>query len=93
MNDLYDVALQDTPEGIRLQWSIKEDRKVWRGLREGAYMLRTNLTAGTAEELWARYVQLTEAEASFRALKSELSIRHGDARSEIFPRILEAIHV
>jgi hypothetical protein len=38
-------------------------------------MLRTNLTAGTAEELWARYMQLTEAEASFRALKSELSIR------------------
>jgi transposase len=26
-------------------------------------------------ELWSRYMQLTEAEASFRALKSELSIR------------------
>ena len=38
-------------------------------------MLRTNLQAGTAEELWSRYMQLTEAEASFRALKSELSIR------------------
>ena len=38
-------------------------------------MLRTNLQAGTATELWSRYMQLTEAEASFRALKSELSIR------------------
>lgn len=38
-------------------------------------MLRTNIKAGTAEELWAKYMQLTEAEASFRALKSELSIR------------------
>jgi len=38
-------------------------------------MLRTNLQVGTAEELWSRYMQLTEAEASFRALKSELSIR------------------
>jgi transposase len=75
VSDLYDVALRDTPDGIRLQWWIKEDRKVWRGLREGAYMLRTNLQAGTAEELWSRYMQLTEAEASFRALKSELSIR------------------
>src|SRR6516225_10415121 len=75
VNDLYAVGLRDTPEGVRLQWSIKEDRKVWRGLREGAYMLRTNLQAGTAEELWSRYMQLTEAEASFRALKSELSIR------------------
>ena len=75
VNDLYDVALRDTPDGIRLQWSIQEDRKIWRGLREGAYMLRTNLQEGTAEELWSRYMQLTEAEASFRALKSELSIR------------------
>jgi len=75
VNDLYEVALRDTPDGVRLQWSIKEERKIWRGLREGAYMLRTNLQAGTAEELWSRYMQLTEAEASFRALKSELSIR------------------
>jgi hypothetical protein len=75
VNDLYDVALRDTPQGVRLQWSIKEDRQAWRQLREGAYMLRTNLQAGTAEELWSCYMQLTEAEASFRALKSELSIR------------------
>jgi hypothetical protein len=75
VNDLYEVAVHDTPEGIRLFWEIKEDRKVWRGLREGAYMLRTNVEADTAEELWSRYMQLTEAETSFRALKSELSIR------------------
>jgi transposase len=75
VNDLYEVGLCDTPEGVRLTWKMKQDRKQWRELREGAYMLRTNLTADTAEELWSRYMQLTEAEASFRALKSELSIR------------------
>jgi transposase len=75
VSDLYEVALQDTPDGIRLHWEIKQDRKVWRELREGAYMLRTNLQAGTAEELWSQYMQLTEAEASFRTLKSELCIR------------------
>ncbi len=75
VNDLYEVALRDTPEGVRLHGGIKEERKVWRELREGAYLLRTNLQAGTADELWSRYMQLTEAEASFRALKSELSIR------------------
>jgi hypothetical protein len=58
-----------------LYWQIKEDRKNWRESREGAYLLRTNLQAETAEELWAKYMQLTEAEASFRALKSELSMR------------------
>src|SRR5271169_1297045 len=75
VNDLYDVALQDTAKGVRLSWQMKEDRKKWRESREGAYLLRTNLQAETAEELWAKYMQLTEAEASFRALKSELSIR------------------
>ena len=75
VNDLYDLALRDTPEGVRLFWKLKAERKTWRDLREGAYMLRTNLRAGSAEELWSKYMQLTEAEASFRALKSELSIR------------------
>jgi transposase len=75
VNDLYDVALRDTGEGVRLSWQIKDDRKKWRESREGAYLLRTNLQAETAEELWSKYMQLTEAEASFRALKSELSIR------------------
>jgi hypothetical protein len=75
VNDLFEVTLRDTPAGIRLVWEMKEDRKAWRDLREGAYMLRTNLQANSAEELWSKYMQLTEAEASFRALKSELSIR------------------
>jgi transposase len=75
VNDLYDLALRDTAEGVRLSWQMKEDRKNWRESREGTYLLRTNLKAETAEELWTKYMQLTEAEASFRALKSELSIR------------------
>jgi len=75
VNDLYDLDLRDTAEGVRLFWQIKEDRRNWRESREGAYLLRTNLTADTAEELWSKYMQLTEAEASFRALKSELSVR------------------
>lgn len=75
VNDLYEISLRDTAAGVRLSWQMKEDRKRWRESREGAYLLRTNLHAETAEELWSKYMQLTEAEASFRALKSELSIR------------------
>jgi transposase len=75
VNDLYDLDLRDTKEGVRLSWQIKEDRRNWRESREGAYLLRTNLNADTAEELWSKYMQLTEAEASFRSLKGELSIR------------------
>jgi len=75
VNDLYEMALRDTMEGVCLFWQMKEDRKTWRDAREGAYLLRTNLQAETAEALWSKYMQLTEAEASFRALKNELSIR------------------
>lgn len=75
VNDLYEVALENTPQGTRLLWKMKEERRAWRELREGSYMLRTNLAADSPEQLWSKYMQLTEAEASFRALKSELSIR------------------
>ena len=75
VNDLYEVSLRDTSEGVRLLWQIKEGHQKWRESREGAYLLRTNLQAASAEQLWSKYMQLTEAEASFRALKSELSIR------------------
>ena len=75
VNDLFEVTLRDTPTGVRLLWEMKKDKVAWRDLREGAYMLRTNLQADSAEQMWSMYMQLTEAEASFRALKSELSIR------------------
>jgi transposase len=43
--------------------------------RDGHYLLRSNLTAGEPSVLWTRYVQLTQIEAVFRSLKSELGIR------------------
>ena len=52
-----------------------EARRAWRDAREGAYLLRTNLVGQTVEELWTKYIQLTEAEAAFRALNSELAVR------------------
>ena len=73
--DLYDMEVAETTEGWRLQWGMIEDRQSWQELREGAYLLRTNLKGDRAEELWTKYIQLTEAEAVFRALKSELAIR------------------
>src|ERR1039457_367755 len=42
VNDLYEVSLRDTAEGVRLFWQMKEDRKSWRESRAGAYVLRTN---------------------------------------------------
>jgi transposase len=73
--DLYEMALKDTQEGARLVWRQKPEQQQWLEAREGAYLLRTNLTADGAADLWKKYMQLTEVEAAFRTLKSELAIR------------------
>src|SRR5256885_8448703 len=71
VNDLYEISLRETGAGVRLSWHMREDRRRWHESREGAYLLRTNLQAETPEELWSKYMQLTEAEASFRARSEE----------------------
>ena len=73
--DLYEMGITETAGHLVLNWKEIEERRAWREAREGAYLLRTNLEGVTVEELWTKYIQLTEAEAVFRALKSELSIR------------------
>jgi transposase len=73
--DLYEMAVRDEDGRLRLHWRLIEERRAWRDAREGAYLLRTNLVGQTVEELWTKYIQLTEAEAAFRALKSELAVR------------------
>src|SRR5215831_11019324 len=44
-------------------------------LRDGHYLLRTNLVAEDPAVLWDRYIQLTNIEAAFKCLKSDLGIR------------------
>jgi transposase len=73
--DLYTMSLTEREGRVALDWKLIEERRTWREAREGAYLLRTNLEGESADELWTKYIQLTEAEAAFRALKSELSIR------------------
>ena len=43
--------------------------------RDGHYLLRSNLTAEDPAVLWTRYIQLTQIEAAFRTLKSDLGLR------------------
>jgi len=43
--------------------------------RDGHYLLRSNLTAEDPGVLWTRYIQLTQIEAAFRSLKSDLGLR------------------
>src|SRR5579875_113005 len=73
--DLYTMSITERQGHLAVEWQALEERPAGREAREGAYLLRTNLEGESAEELWMKYIPLTEAEAAFRALKSELSIR------------------
>jgi transposase len=73
--DLYQWELAEANGKLAFRWCLQEDKRAWQELREGAYLLRTNLPAQNPAELWKQYMQLTEVEAAFRALKSELGIR------------------
>jgi len=61
--------------GVRLQWTARPEWDDWARWSEGCYVLRTNVTAWSPDELWRTYIQLTDAEAAFRIQKSELAIR------------------
>lgn len=74
----YDIRVKDDPKRkghLRLEWCIRKQWSQWAGLSEGAYLLRTNLNDRGPEELWHTYIQLTDAEAAFRTIKSELNLR------------------
>ena len=43
--------------------------------RDGAYLLLSDQTSWTPEQLWSTYIQLTRAEDAFRTLKSQELLR------------------
>ncbi len=62
-----------TRDSFRFQ--VKKEKLRQAEERDGHYLLRSNLTAEDPAVLWSRYVQLTQIEAVFRSLKSELGVR------------------
>jgi len=58
-----------------IEWQRIKPATDWHELSDGCYLLRTNVTDWSDEELWKAYIQLTEAENAFRIQKSDLSIR------------------
>lgn len=73
---LFQVEVETGERGrAGLRWSKRSDWRDWARLSEGCYLLRSNVTDWTGEELWRAYIQLTEAEAAFRLHKSDLVMR------------------
>ena len=76
--NLVDIQLPEprehvTPESFQFSLNRKKLKRARKG--EGTYLLRTNLSDANADELWKRYIVLTEIEQAFKELKHDLSIR------------------
>jgi len=73
---LFHVQVEADNNGMaRLGWSRSEQWRDWARLSDGCYLLRSNVTDWTPEQLWRAYMQLTEAENAFHIQKSDLQIR------------------
>ena len=56
-------------------FTLDKDKLRKAELRDGHYLLRSNLAGEDPAVLWDRYVQLTQVEAAFKTMKSELGLR------------------
>ena len=73
---LFQVQVEADSNGpARLRWTKSEPWRDWARLSDGCYLLRSNVTDWTPEQLWRAYMQLTEAENAFHIQKSDLQIR------------------
>ena len=73
---LFEVQVEKTDEGhARLKWKKAAAIRDWATLSAGCYLLRSNISDWSDEELWKAYIQLTEAEAAFRIHKTDLTMR------------------
>lgn len=74
---MFDIKVIKEQENHKLTvtWHKREDRQNWQQLTQGCYLLRSNITDWSAEELWYAYIHLTDVEAAFRIQKNDLVLR------------------
>jgi transposase len=73
---LFSVRVGRDDKGrVCVTWSRRASALESAKRREGCYLLRSNVSEWTDEDLWKAYMQLTEAEAAFRIEKDELQLR------------------
>jgi len=70
-----EVLLNEAGQACGLSVACVVDRKQWAARAQGAYLLRTNGTEQDPAKVWEWYLQLQQAESSFRCAKSDLSLR------------------
>ena len=73
----YEIKVTPGPEGnkaIAIDWKRCEKANT-QATHPGVYCLRSNLIEWDEKKLWQTYTMLTDLEAVFRSLKSELGMR------------------
>jgi transposase len=69
------VDRNEDGQAASVTWSYQQDKLRLALARDGAYLLLSDQTDWSPEELWRTYIQLTRAEDAFRAMKSNLLLR------------------
>ena len=65
---------EDKEKAVAIKWR-RNSKSNDKDHLTGVYCLRTNIKDWSEEKLWETYITLTEIEATFRSLKSELGLR------------------
>lgn len=68
------VADKDKKTAIAIEWK-REPKSDQKDQNSGVYCLRTNIKDWSEDKLWATYIRLTEIEATFKSLKTDLGLR------------------
>jgi transposase len=69
------TAPEDAQGLGRVSWTWDREKFRRSVQTEGAYLLRAYWTEKDPAKLWSTYIQLTEAEAAFRTLKTDIKVR------------------
>jgi transposase len=68
-------VVKEGQKAVGVRVSCKVEKGTQSALAKGAYLLRTNCVETDPEKLWKWYMQLTQAEAAFRTVKSDIGLR------------------
>lgn len=72
--DINVVADDEKKNALKINWK-KLDKANEKDSLSGVYCLRSNVMQWSEETLWNTYVMLTDLEATFRSMKTELGLR------------------
>jgi len=71
--DIEVIKQEGSDNAADIRWKVDEERLS--GTLDGHYVIRTNFTDLSEQEIWDIYVMLNDVESTFRTLKSELGLR------------------